>query len=409
MLVVACSFGCTNTSLVAQDSLGVLADPVDTLESFLRATPEGISQVEEQVFATHPLTRQQADAVVKLLVDSHAAQVRRERLQEHQAKALKIGDRTMPLAWTTYGEAPASGHSLVISMHGGGGAPKRVNDSQWENQKRLYKLEEGIYVAPRAPTDTWNLWHEAHIDEFFTRLIENMIVFEGVDPNRVYITGYSAGGDGTFQLGPRMADHFAAAAMMAGHPNETKPDGLRNLPFTLHMGGNDGAYGRNKKAAEWKQMLEELQQGDPAGYKHWVEIHEGKGHWMDRQDAAGIDWLFQFRRNLTPERIVWLQDDVTHTRFYWLSVPESEAKAGSRVVAARKGNTIAIETCDPSQLTILLRDDMLDLDAPVQVLYEGQEIFAGKVDRTIATIAATLADRGDASAIFTGQIPIQVR
>ena len=27
--------------------------------------------------------------------------------------------------------------------------------------------------------------------------------------------------------------------MMAGHPNETRPDGLRNLPFTLHMGGED--------------------------------------------------------------------------------------------------------------------------------------------------------------------------
>ena len=35
-------------------------------------------------------------------------------------------------------------------MHGGGGAPKRVNDSQWENQKRLYKLDEGLYVSPRA-------------------------------------------------------------------------------------------------------------------------------------------------------------------------------------------------------------------------------------------------------------------
>ena len=49
---------------------------------------------------------------------------------------------------------------MFISMHGGGGAPKQVNDSQWENQKRLYKLEEGVYVVPRAPTDTWNLWHD---------------------------------------------------------------------------------------------------------------------------------------------------------------------------------------------------------------------------------------------------------
>ena len=90
-------------------------------------------------------------------------------------------------------------------MHGGGGAPRRVNESQWENQIKLgkaYKPAAGLYVAPRAPTDSWNLWHEGHIDPLFDRLIQNMIVFEGVDPDRVYLMGYSAGGDGVYQLAP---------------------------------------------------------------------------------------------------------------------------------------------------------------------------------------------------------------
>ena len=124
-------------------------------------------------------------------------------------------------------------------MHGGGGAPPQVNDQQWENQKRLYTLSEGVYLVPRAPTNTWNLWHQGHIDGMFSRLIENMIALEDVNPDKVYLMGYSAGGDGVYQLAPRMADRFAAAAMMAGHPNETSPLGLRNLPFTLHMGGRD--------------------------------------------------------------------------------------------------------------------------------------------------------------------------
>jgi poly(3-hydroxybutyrate) depolymerase len=59
----------------------------------------------------------------------------------------------------------------------------------------------------------------------------------------VYLMGYSAGGDGVFQLAPRMADRFAAAAMMAGHPNETKPLGLRNLPFAM-------LYGRRRQAVQ---------------------------------------------------------------------------------------------------------------------------------------------------------------
>ena len=116
-----------------------------------------------------------------------------------------------------------------------------MNDGQYENQKRLYTPKEGVYFVPRAPTNTWNLWHQGHIDGFFQRVIENMMLFEDVNPNRVYIMGYSAGGDGVYQLAPRLADRLAAAAMMAGHPNETQPDGLRNLPFTLHMGANDGS------------------------------------------------------------------------------------------------------------------------------------------------------------------------
>ena len=108
----------------------------------------------------------------------------------------------MKFDFIVFGEKPKNGRSLFISMHGGGGAPPKVNESQWRNQMRLYKPKEGIYLCPRAPTDTWNLWHQSHIDPLFDRLIENLIIFEGVDPERVYLMGYSAGGDGVYQLAP---------------------------------------------------------------------------------------------------------------------------------------------------------------------------------------------------------------
>src|SRR4029079_9553156 len=94
-------------------------------------------------------------------------------------------------------------------------------------------------------------WHESHIDPLFTRLIEDMIVFEDVDPNRVYIMGYSACGDGVYQLAPRMADQLAAAAMMAGHPNEASPLGLRNIGFAIHVGALDDGVHPNKVAGTW--------------------------------------------------------------------------------------------------------------------------------------------------------------
>ena len=142
---------------------------------------------------------------------------------------------------------------------------RRVNDQQWRNQIKLYTLEEGIYIAPRAPTDTWNLWHQGHIDDLFDRLIETFIATEGVDPNRVYLLGYSAGGDGVYQLAPRMADRFAAASMMAGHPNNANPTSLRNLPFAIFMGGEDKRVQPQHRGPRLGRSVAEAASGRPRG------------------------------------------------------------------------------------------------------------------------------------------------
>jgi dienelactone hydrolase len=281
-------------------------------------------------------------------------------------------------------------------MHGGGGAPPQVNDQQWQNQIRLYEPAEGIYIAPRAPTDTWNLWHEGHIDPMFQRLIEDHVALRGVNPDKVYLMGYSAGGDGVWQLGPRMADRFAAAAMMAGHPNEAQLLGLRNLPFAIFMGGADAAYDRNKIAAAKSAEMAELEKNDPGGYVHMSRIYEGLPHWMNRKDAEGVPWMAKFTRQPWPKKIVWLQDDVTHDRFYWLKIPDkAAAKAGQKIVATVDGQTIRLQGDVPAKLELRLSDELLDLDQDVKVTVNGTEVASAKVARTAAAIRRSLEERLD--------------
>jgi len=277
---------------------------------------------------------------------------------------------------------------------------------QWENQKRLYQVKQGVYLAPRAPTNTWNLWHQGHIDGMFDRLIENLIVFEDVDPNRVYLLGYSAGGDGVYQLAPRMADRLAAAAMMAGHPNEASPLGLRNVAFTIHVGGNDSAYNRNNVARQWGQKLDDLQKEDPAGYVHWTKIYEDKSHWLDRQDAAALPWMAKHTRNPLPGRIVWRQDAVTHSRFYWLAVKPEERRRGAVVRASAEGQQFNVESDGVKHIIIRVNDRMLNLDQDVTVASNGKQLYKGRVARTIGTLARTLAERGDPASIFSGEVAV---
>lgn len=387
---------------------GASANAIMQLRTYLAIERGERPAIAEQPFAAVALTKSDAELAKELLWDDHAAWIREARRAESDAKSITLDGKTLRYDFRTFGTAPSSGRSLYISLHGGGEAAASVNDQQWENQKSLYEPSEGIYLAPRAPTNTWNLWHEAHIDPLLWRLIENLIAIEGVDSNRVYVMGYSAGGDGVYQLGPRMADSWAAAAMMAGHPNDAKPDSLRNIGFTIHVGALDTAFERNAIAGEWGDLLDALEAADPGGYAHEVQVHAGKPHWMDLEDAVAVPWMAEFTRNPTPKHVVWLQDDVPHQRFYWLAVPREQAKTGVKVVATAEAQTITLEVTDLQTLEVRLSDDLIDLDQPLTIRAGATTLFSGPLDRTIGTLAKTLIERGDPASAFPAAVVVEL-
>jgi len=363
-------------------------------------------------FAQGPLNQADAAAALAALWQDRAAFIRTNRAPEMLAKELDLDGLKMPFDWLSFGDTnavPAGGRSLFISMHGGGGAPKEVNDSQWANQIQLGKAycpAEGIYVAPRAPTDAWDLWHQANVDDFFARLIEDFVVLEHVNPNRVYLLGYSAGGDGVYQLAPRTPDRWAAASMMAGHPNDASPLGLRNVPFIIQVGANDSGYNRNAIAVEWGKKLDALQLADMQGYVHFTELHAGKPHWMDMEDRKAIPWMEQFTRRPLPKKIVWYQNAVTHTRCYWLARPADEVQAGQLLEAKRDGQVITLTSSNVHAVTVLLNDALLNLDQPVVIRSGGQTLFSNLVSRTIARLATTLEERGDPNLAFSAAVTV---
>lgn len=382
------------------------AQSVKGLKSWLAIAEKSRPALNLQTFSDGALSKKEADEVATLLLEDEYKKQRQVLQTEWTNKAIVNNDDSLKFEYKIFGDKPANGRSLFISMHGGGNAAPRVNDQQWRNQVRLYSPSEGVYVAPRAPTNTWNLWHESHIDSLFDRLILAAILFEQVNPDKVYLMGYSAGGDGVYQLAPRMADRLAAAAMMAGHPNETSPVGLRNIGFTIHMGALDSAYNRNKIAARWSLMLDSLQQNDKDGYKHLVQLHEGRSHWMNREDSVAVPWMAAFRRNTIPNKIVWKQDDVHHSGFYWLAVSNDIAQTGGEVIASYKGNEVNIEDSYTDSILIRLNDKMMNLDKPVVVRCKGKEVFRGKVKRSAATIYRTIQERRDPGLVFSVELAL---
>jgi len=69
-----------------------------------------------------------------------------------------------------------------------------------------------------------------------TLIVQCFTIMGMIDNNRVFITGYSAGGDGIYHVASMMADVLAGAAMMAGHPNRADVYNLRNIAFSVQVG-----------------------------------------------------------------------------------------------------------------------------------------------------------------------------
>lgn len=324
-------------------------------------------------------------------------------------KEVRSGDLVMPLAWTVYAPEGADDLALYISLHGGGGAPPQLNDGQWRNQQVLYRPQNAVYLCPRAPFNTWDLHFKPELDEFYHQIIMMAVSHLHVNPNKVYVMGYSAGGDGVWRLGPRMADTWAAASMMAGHPGDVSLVSLRNTPFMIWCGANDAAYNRNAECAARIAQMDSLHRADPEGYIFEGHIVPDKGHWMDRVDTAAVTWMAQYTRNPYPRRIVWQQGDALHEHFYWLSAPVDELAKGKEVRAELNGNTIRITRCDYTSLTLSLSDAMLDLDQPVKVICRDKTLFEGPIERRASTLRRTLSTRGDPAYCFPAQIRVEIK
>jgi len=348
------------------------------------------------------LSLSEAEKIEKNIYNDFKKEIIVTRSKEMENQVIKLKDKKIKFDIKHFGEQGEDGWSLFISLHGGGGTTESENNRLWNRHKTLYELEDGILFTPRSPSNTWNMWFQSHVDTFFNRIIQNMIAFHNVDPNKIYIMGRSAGGDGIYQVAPRMADRFAAAAMSAGHPNDSSPLGLRNTAFTIHMGENDSLYNRNDMAVKWGNDLKKLNEEDPEGYRYYIKIYKNKGHWMDNLEASALDWMSDFIRNPYPSKVVWKQGNVLHKRFYWLR--NEDPSFGDLIECNIDDQIITVLSSSSSKITIQLNDDLVDMDREITVNYLGRQLFKGFVYRDIDIIKRSIREYGDPKSVYYGEI-----
>ncbi len=215
--------------------------------------------------------------------------------EEREFNILTHEGKCMRFFMEIIGEPDENGrYPLYITLHGGGGGPEEGNNDEWITMSYYYKgaVGSGIYVACRGITDTWDLHFQEDSYPLYDRLIEAMIVLHNADPDRVYLLGFSAGGDGVYQVSPRLADRFAAVNMSSGHPNGVSLLNLANCPICLQAGIRDWYDEdamRSVRAAEFDETLSGFREKYGFGYEHRVFIHVPAGHnYSDNEDRDSV-------------------------------------------------------------------------------------------------------------------------
>ncbi len=183
---------------------------------------------------------------------------------------------------------PQKEYPLLIFLHGRGEQGDNLDRVQIHGPfKKVAELGlPVIIVAPQSPLD--ESWQADSLSPLVDHLLETL----PVDKSRVYLTGLSMGGQGTWRLAMRRPEVFAAIAPICGYGRPHHAELIRDTPVWIFHGEKDGTISRN----ESKRMAEELEK---VGNKARLTIYPNVGHnsWTETYDNPKFyEWLLSHQK-----------------------------------------------------------------------------------------------------------------
>lgn len=137
-----------------------------------------------------------------------------------------------------YAQDPTREWPLILFLHGSG---ERGDDLELVKRHGLPRIVEArpdfpfIVVSPQCPSQSnWTEQLEALL-----ALLDHVLASQRVDRSRVYLTGLSMGGFGTWALARRAPDRFAALAPICGGGDPHRLQVLKAIPVWAFHGSQD--------------------------------------------------------------------------------------------------------------------------------------------------------------------------
>lgn len=187
------------------------------------------------------------------------------------------------------GHSGEPGWPLLLFLHGVG---ERGDDLEKVKAQGLPRvIEEGAdlpFVAVSPQCGSGRYW----ANELLIPLLDEVVALHRIDPDRVYVTGLSMGGYGTWNLAIEQPWRFAAAVPVCGGGDPRRVGRLRRIPVWAFHGAKDPVV----PVSASRRMVEALAR---CGGDARLTIYPETGHdcWTETYASPELyEWLLAHQR-----------------------------------------------------------------------------------------------------------------
>ena len=185
------------------------------------------------------------------------------------------------------------GWPMILFLHGAGERGSDLKKVKKHGPPKIVEKRKDfpfIVVSPQCPKDDW--WTDKV--EVLTHLLDDIVAKYDVDTERIYLTGLSMGGYGTWTLAAAYPDRFAAIAPICGGGKRIMALRLKDIPVWAFHGAKD----RVVPLKESEEMVNAIKArgGDArltvypdAGHDSWTVTYNNKElyDWFLKHRKAG--------------------------------------------------------------------------------------------------------------------------
>ncbi len=228
-----------------------------------------------------------------------------------------------------------------------------------------------IAVFPQAHA----MWYRGKEEIAIYQVIEDTCRQYRVDRDRIYLTGFSMGGFGTWELGVRRPDLFAALVPICGAAPMDYLGNLVNMPvWAFH-----GALDANVKVEGSRDAVARLKAlGGSPQYTEFPQVAHNS--WDTAYHTPALyKWLLSQRRVANPRTIDYTFPSGA-IQVWWLAVegePNRKSPAHIRATVQDDG-VVAVESEGVASFAILSKSEPIKVGQDVLVKWNGAVVYKGR-------------------------------